>query len=108
MPAYSLGSYFDDVRDYDSIEDIAIANIERLRVHQNEGPYRLSGFSGMALVALMARRSERQGQEVSLLAMIDPIPVGSIDRSPPSFPIWIAERLHYHLSHLTTVTESRG
>ena len=104
VPAYSLGSYADDLRDYSSIEDIAMANIERLRVHQKEGPYRLSGFSGMALVAFeMARRLQRQGQEVSLLALIDPMPVGSIDRSSPSFPIWRRERFHYHLSRLTTV-----
>ena len=104
VPAYALGSYFDDLRDFGSIEDIAMAKIEQLRVHQKEGPYRLSGYSGMALVAFeMARRLERQGQKVSLLALIDPISVGSIDRSSPSFRIWNAERFRYHLSNLTTV-----
>ena len=104
LPVYSLGSYFDDLRAYSSIEEIATVNIERIRGHQKEGPYQLSGVCGMALVAFeMARRLHQQGQEVSLLALIDPPSVGPIHCPRLSHPRYYSGRLLYHLSHLAKV-----
>ena len=103
VPVYSLGSYFDDLRDCGSIEKIARVNIERMRGHQKEGPYQLTGFCGMALVAFeMARHLHQQGQEVSLLALIDPPSVGP-HCTASSIPRYYAVRLLYHLSRLATV-----
>ena len=87
IPVHMLGSYVDDLRDFGSIREIAEANITRMREHQKEGPYRLSGFCGMALVAFeMARLLALEGQEVSLLAMIDPSPVRKNLRVSSSVP----------------------
>ena len=76
-PVYSLGCYYDDLRECSSIEEIAAVNTERIRARQKVGPYQLSRFCGMALVAFeVARRLKQQGQEVSLLALIDPPSLG--------------------------------
>ena len=103
-PIYPLGAYFDDVRAYDSIEQIAAANVERLRAHQKEGPYRLSGYCGMALVAFeIARRLDQQGQEVSLLVLIEPPAVGPTNHARISLTSDYAGRLVYHLSRLAKI-----
>ena len=66
-----------------------------------EGPYRLSGFCGMALVAFeVARRLHQQGQEVSLLALIDPPSVQAASRRPLSGLRYDAYSTPYHLSRL--------
>jgi thioesterase domain-containing protein len=104
MPVYGLGTYIDDLRDYSSIEAIAAVNTERIRELQKEGPYRLSGFCGMALVAFeVARRLHQQGQEVSLLALIDPPSVQPTRRRPPSRLPYYASSTLYHLSRLAKV-----
>lgn len=104
LPIYSLGFYYDDLRAYSSIQEIATVNIERLRALQREGPYQLSGFGGMALVAFeMARRLHEQGEEVSLLALIDPPAISPIHRARLSRPRYFSGLLLYLLSHLAKV-----
>lgn len=101
IAVYPLGSYADDLRDYRSIEEIASANLVRLREIQGEGPYRLSGFCGMALVAFeMARRLLDEGEEVSLLALIDPPSVDPRRRPTASPARYYLGRLPHHLSQL--------
>ena len=103
-PIYPLGAYVDDVRAYHSIEEIAAANVKRLRAHQKEGPYRLSGYCGMALVAFeMARGLHEQGQEVSLLVLIDPPSVAPANHARMSLTSDYAGRLLHHLSRLVRI-----
>ena len=103
-PVHSLGCYYDDLRECSSIEEIAAVNTERIRTRQKEGPYQLSGFCGMALVAFeVARRLKQQGQEVSLLALIDPPSLDSIPHHTRSPARRYAGRVRYHLSRLARV-----
>lgn len=55
-----------------SVEELAATYLGEIRAHQPEGPYCLGGFSFGGLVALeMAQQLQRQGHEVSFLAMFD-------------------------------------
>jgi thioesterase domain-containing protein/SAM-dependent methyltransferase len=104
IPVYSLGSFYDDLRYHSSIEEIAAANIERMRAIQKKGPYRISGFCGMALVAFeMAQILRAQGEEVSQLIMIEPTDV-PLDRSgPQSWLRYYVARMVYHLSKVAKI-----
>jgi thioesterase domain-containing protein/acyl carrier protein len=54
------------------IEEMAARYIEELRTVQSAGPYMLGGWSMGGVVAFeMAQQLRRQGQEVSLLALLD-------------------------------------
>ena len=58
----------------------------------------------MALVAFeMARLLNRQGQDVSLIALIEPSPIGPIHRAPTSVSRYYAGRVLYHVFHLAKV-----
>ncbi|MFP2924739.1 thioesterase domain-containing protein [Pyxidicoccus sp. 3LG] len=60
------------------IEDMAARYLEALRAVQPAGPYQLGGWSFGGVVAFeMARQLRQQGEEVELLALIDPTPVGA-------------------------------
>ncbi len=59
------------------IEEMASKYIEDIRVLQPKGPYLLGGFCFGGLVAFeMAQQLKKQGQEISLLAMIDTLKAG--------------------------------
>ncbi|HEX2092427.1 MAG TPA: alpha/beta fold hydrolase, partial [Longimicrobiaceae bacterium] len=54
------------------IEEMAAAYLAQLRTVQEEGPYRLAGWSMGGLVAFeMARRLEAAGEKVEFLALVD-------------------------------------
>lgn len=56
-----------------SLEAMADDYASTIRGLQSQGPYRLLGWSlGGTLAAMIAARLEKQGQEVSLLALVDP------------------------------------
>jgi thioesterase domain-containing protein len=60
---------------YIEIEERAADYIKAIRSAQGRGPYILSGWSFGGLVAFeMAQRLLRDGQEVALLALFDPMP----------------------------------
>ncbi len=63
-----------------TIEDCAAYYIEQIRSVQPEGPYYLVGYSAGGLMAYeMAQQLVAQGQEIALLALLDPTPpYGSI------------------------------
>ncbi len=67
-----------------SVEDMARRYVEQVRAVQPEGPYLLGGWSlGGAVAFEMARELRRQGQEVSLLALLDSFaPTGSPSPEP--------------------------
>jgi len=65
----------------DSIEAMAATYLAAVRRQQPHGPYALGGWSLGALVAFeMARRLEAAGEEVELVALIDPPPAEPAER----------------------------
>ncbi|WP_344747169.1 amino acid adenylation domain-containing protein [Streptosporangium vulgare] len=67
-----------------SVADIAAAHLAVVRQAQPEGPLRLIGWSFGGLVAYeMARQCAADGEEVELLAMIDPALPPSLLPDPP-------------------------
>jgi len=91
-----------------SVEEMAAAYLEEVREIQPEGPYHLGGYSFGGLVAYeMARRLEREGQEVATLALLDtycPMGLEPLPRSVwrwatgarvPSAPLDRSERWAY-------------
>src|SRR6266536_3530341 len=69
----------------DRVEDMAARYLDAVRTVQPSGPYRLSGWSTGGIVAFeMAQQLRRQGEEVALLALLDPsTPLGS-EQPPPT------------------------
>ena len=74
QPFYVLEPYrFDDLPVPPTFEAMAAAHIKSLREFQHEGPYLLAGWCNGGLVAYeMARQLRAEGQEVDLLALLDP------------------------------------
>lgn len=65
------------------IEEMAKLYIEEIKTIQPQGPYLLGGYSFGGLVAFeMAQQLQKQGQEVSLLALLDCYAPGSLRRLP--------------------------
>jgi amino acid adenylation domain-containing protein len=85
QPVYAFEeSYLSDQwKPCDNVVELAERYLVLLREFQPQGPYYLGGWSFGGVIAFeMARRLERQGQTVALLAMIDsyaPLP----DYNPP-------------------------
>lgn len=58
-----------------SLEDLADFYIAKIKEKQPRGPYRLGGYSGSNILAvLMALKLESRGEEVSQLALLDHFP----------------------------------
>lgn len=78
-PFYGLQArgLFGDAEPHDDIAEAARDYLVELRQVQPHGPYMLGGFSGGGLTAYeMARQLKEQGEEVSLVVMLDtPLPV---------------------------------
>ncbi|HEY8155576.1 MAG TPA: amino acid adenylation domain-containing protein [Myxococcota bacterium] len=73
QPIHGLAQGFDDGRLATGIEGIAARYLEGLRSLQGKGPYALIGYSLGGLIALeMARRLRAEGEEIRLLALVDP------------------------------------
>jgi thioesterase domain-containing protein len=74
QPFYMLEPYsFDGLSVPPTLESMAAAYIKSLRAIQPEGPYLLGGFCGGGLIAYeIAQQLSAEGQEVDLLALIDP------------------------------------
>lgn len=66
----------------DNVEDMAALYLENMRTAQPNGPYYLGGYSFGGLVALeMARRLQREREEVALLALVDTYFTGQANSS---------------------------
>jgi len=77
QPVYGLEAKGNDGREepVDSVEDSAQSFLPAIRKIQPHGPYFLLGYSFGGLVALeIAQRLEREGEEISLLVMLDSYP----------------------------------
>jgi acyl carrier protein len=79
QPVYALEAVGLDgrTRPIRSVEEMARYHVSELRKVQPEGPYLLGGYCFGGVVAFeMARQLHDQGQEVSLLALMDASPFG--------------------------------
>ena len=74
QPFYALAPYnFEGLKSIPTVEEMATAHIQTMRGIQPEGPYLLGGFCNGGLVAYeMARQLHAQGQQIDLLALIEP------------------------------------
>lgn len=74
---WANGSGFMEVS---TLSELAKAQITAIRKIQPEGPYRIGGFSFGGLVALeIAKQLRKQGQEVDMLFLLDPMHPPYID-----------------------------
>jgi aspartate racemase len=85
QPLFGLGHQSHDGKParYTEVETIAAHYLEEIRTVQPEGPYFLGGYSFGGTVAVeMAQQLKRQGEEVSVLFLLDPeFPVEEISNS---------------------------
>ena len=74
QPFYVLEPYkFEGMRVPPSLEAMASAHLKALQALQPEGPYLLGGFCNGGLMAYeIARQLQASGEEVEMLALIDP------------------------------------
>ena len=72
---------------FTQIEDMAAHYVKELRTVQPKGPYCLAGYCSAGIIAYeMARLLYEQGEQIALLAMIDPGPFRSKAKSIMSIP----------------------
>ncbi len=77
---------------HETFEEMAAAYLEEVRSVQPEGPYLLGGFSGGGITAYeMAQRLLADGQEVSLLVMLDSL----LPRPPDELTKLDKARVHW-------------
>ncbi len=87
QPFYGLAQHLSGKQiHYTCVQDIAAHYLEEVRSLQPKGPYYLAGHSiGAAIAYEMAQQLTKQGEAVSLLALIDPVSLnlssGSADLS---------------------------
>jgi amino acid adenylation domain-containing protein len=107
IPTYPVGFYTDEhlIWHYDSLVERAKAYVERLRQRQPKGPYRLCGSCAAASTAFeMARQLHEQGEEIPLLVLISPRPVGSASKGHRPLRVlamrYYKVRLRHHLERV--------
>ena len=103
-PVLSLRMEPDEISSYTDVKSIAGYAVEQLRALQPNGPYMLSGYCGMGVVAFeMAQQLVTQEERVDLLALIDVTDVGHVGvRARDS----IASRVFRHLARLSQLRMS--
>jgi amino acid adenylation domain-containing protein len=88
QPFYGLQTpgYEGEQEPYTNIEDLAAHYVEAVRALRPQGPYLLGGWSMGATVAYeMAQQLQAQGQQVSLLAMLDGGPPPALKEQYPEY-----------------------
>ena len=82
-----------------SVEEMAQAYIEEMKVVQASGPYCLGGYClGGAIAYEMARLLEQQGDDVALLALFDTYNFARMERL--SALSYVAQKAYFHLRNL--------
>ena len=77
QPVYGLVQGLEGNRFYTRVEDLAAHYLKDVKAICPKGPYLLGGHSFGGLVAFeMAQQLRRAGEEIGLLALIDPTPAG--------------------------------
>jgi len=116
QPVYGLVQGLDGKRFYTRVEDLAAHYLRDVRSICPKGPYFLGGHSFGGLVAFeMAQQLRRAGDEVGLLALIDPTPPRHGDPRPAAhgsqrrrFSINNASsRILHHLGQLSKLPSGR-
>jgi thioesterase domain-containing protein len=78
----------------DTVGTVSEHFVDALRGNQTVGPYRLAGFGQGAVLAFeMASRLRDEGEQVELLALVDPPTVGAAAGAPRDAREALAERL---------------
>jgi amino acid adenylation domain-containing protein len=93
QPFYLFRAYgYGGVRSPSTAEEMASGYLKEVRSLQPQGPYYLGGHSIGGLVAFeMAQQLRRQGQEVALLALLDPAGMGNFQRRVPLGDLFMDE-----------------
>ncbi|MBA4010670.1 MAG: hypothetical protein C0481_02275 [Phenylobacterium sp.] len=79
---------------YETIEEMAAANIRYMRQHQPTGPYLLAGYSGGSFTAFeMARQLEMAGEKVDRLFVLDTYAPGFAKEFRPPVKLGVGEWL---------------
>lgn len=79
---------------YETIEEMAAANIRYMRRHQPKGPYLLAGYSGGSFTAFeMARQLEMAGEKVDRLFVLDTYAPGFAKEFRPPVKLGVGEWL---------------
>ncbi len=112
VPICPIGFYTPEdeaqIWDIDSLPERVKVYIRRMREEQPQGPYRLVGFCGSALVAFeMARQLHEQGDEVPLLILAEPADLRLVKAPSPRAPSltirYYRHRFRHHLSRMASV-----
>jgi thioesterase domain-containing protein len=114
QPFYGLQPHGQDGRQAPSkVEDMAADYIREIQTIQPKGPYYLGGYSfGGMVVFEVAQQLHKQGEEVALLALLDPTKpiyrkLGSLDSasSPPPLPniAHVRDEVRQHLRNLASL-----
>jgi amino acid adenylation domain-containing protein len=94
---------------YTSIEKMAAYYVREVRTVQAKGPYFLGGYCIGGMVAFeMAQQLQKQGQEVALVVLLDPVnpmtgELSSVDKPVPSLLSqvrWFFNKVSRHLREL--------
>ena len=76
---------------HETVEEMAECNLEAILKVDSEGPYRFAGYSGGGIVAFeVARRLQKMGRRVELLAMFDTLSPTEIHA-----PLTLAQNLKF-------------
>ncbi|AUT03205.1 non-ribosomal peptide synthetase [Nostoc sp. CENA543] len=91
-PFYGLQAqgFYGDEEPLTKVEDMASLYVKTIREFQTQGPYQLGGWSFGGVVAYeVAQQLKRQGQEVSLLAILDSYVPILLDKQKPIDDVYL-------------------
>ncbi|MCF4967209.1 thioesterase domain-containing protein [Nostoc sp. CMAA1605] len=91
-PFYGLQAqgFYGDEEPLTKVEDMASLYVKTIREFQPQGPYKLGGWSFGGVVAYeVAQQLKRQGQEVSLLAILDSYVPILLDKQKPIDDVYL-------------------
>lgn len=92
QPFYGLQAqgFYGEEEPLTRVEDMASLYVKTIREFQPQGPYQLGGWSFGGVVAYeVAQQLERQGQEVSLLAILDSYVPILLDKQKPIDDVYL-------------------
>ncbi|ABA23460.1 Amino acid adenylation [Trichormus variabilis ATCC 29413] len=92
QPFYGLQAqgFYGDEAPLTRVEDMASLYVKTIREFQPQGPYRVGGWSFGGVVAYeVAQQLHRQGQEVSLLAILDSYVPILLDKQKPIDDVYL-------------------
>ncbi|MCP4978829.1 MAG: amino acid adenylation domain-containing protein, partial [Maribacter sp.] len=89
-------------RPHNTVEEMAVDNIQYIKKHQHQGPYYIMGYSGGVSVALeIVSNLEKQGNKVKQLGILDMAAPNYNYNS--SMTMLLKEKVIWHISHNPTI-----